>query len=230
MALAGEGAVCIWNDIAAEGRDEFYAWHIAEHMPERVGIPGFRRGRRYIAETRETSPEFFTLYETDSPQVLVGQDYVNRLNNPTPWTRRIMPAFRNTSRALTRVRASFGSGPGGILATLCLSVRAGEEDAMLRALATDILPRVAVLPQITGAHLCLTDEAASAMATTESRERADGQPAPSWVVLIEGCNLAPVERAIAATLNGPGFAAEGPATPGFYRLEHARLKTATVAG
>ena len=177
MALAGEGAVCIWNDITAEGRDEFYAWHISEHMPERVGIPGFRRGRRYVAVTTETSPEFFTLYETDSPEVLVGQDYLNRLNNPTPWTRRVMPAFRKTARALTRVRATFGQGPGGILATLRFAVGAGGEEAMVRALATDILPKAALLPQITGAHLCLTDQAASALGTRESREqRPNRQP------------------------------------------------------
>jgi hypothetical protein len=230
MALGGEGAVCIWNDITGDGRDEFYAWHITEHMPERVGIPGFRRGRRYIAHTRETSPEFFTLYETDSPDVLVGQDYLNRLNNPTPWTRRVMPAFRKTLRALARVRASFGQGPGGILATLRFSVGPGGQEAMVRALATDILPKAALLPQITGAHLCLTDQAASAIATTESREPTDSQAAPSWVVLIEGCNLAPVERAVEATLHGPAFAADGPAAVGFYRLEHTRLNTATLAG
>ena len=229
MALAGEGAVCIWNDITAEGRDEFYAWHISEHMPERVGIPGFRRGRRYVAVTTATSPEFFTLYETDSPEVLVGQDYLNRLNNPTPWTRRVMPAFRKTSRALTRVRASFGQGPGGVLATLRFSGVAGGEEAMVRAFATDILPKTALLPQITGAHLCLTDQAASATATTESKDRTDSQAAPSWVVLIEGCNLAAVERAVEASLHGPRFAANGPAACGLYRLEHTRLKTASAA-
>ena len=49
MSLAGEGAVAIWHDIAPEGREDFYAWHGEEHMPERVGIPGFLRGRRYVA-------------------------------------------------------------------------------------------------------------------------------------------------------------------------------------
>jgi hypothetical protein len=216
MALAGYGAICIWNDITADGRDDFYAWHIAEHMPERVGIPGFRRGRRYIASAAETSPEFFTLYETDGPEVHVGQAYLNRLNNPTPWTRRVMPAFRKTSRALTRVRASFGQGPGGILATLCFAV--------------DILPKVAAMPQITGAHLCLTDQAASGAATAESRSRTDSQAAPSWVVLIEGCNLAPVGRAVAAILSDSGFVADGPVTTGYYRLEHSRLKAASAPG
>ena len=230
MALAGHGAICIWNDITAEGRDDFYAWHVGEHMPERVGIPGFRRGRRYIASTSETSPEFFTLYETDSPEVLVGPDYLNRLNNPTHWTKRVMPAFRKTSRALTRVRASFGQGPGGILATLRCAVRAGGEEAISRALAADILPNVAVLPQITGAHLCMTDQAASGIATAESRERTDSQAAPGCVLLIEGCNLAPVEWAVAATLNDPKFATDVVATVGFYRLEHTRLTAASAAG
>jgi len=82
MSLAGQAVVAIWNGIAPEGRTEFYEWHNREHMPERVGIPGFQRGRRYIA--RYGTPEFFTLYEADSAEVLVGQDYLNRLNNPTP--------------------------------------------------------------------------------------------------------------------------------------------------
>src|SRR5919206_91425 len=73
MSLAGKGAVAIWNDITAEGRGIFYAWHGHEHVPERVGIPGFLRGRCYVAI--HGSPEYFTLYETDSPQTITGQDY-----------------------------------------------------------------------------------------------------------------------------------------------------------
>jgi len=99
MSLAGQGVVAIWNGITPEGRTEFFEWHNREHMPERVGIPGFRRGRRYIA--KYGTPEFFTLYEAESPEVLVGQDYLNRLNNPTPWTQRVPPMFfRDTSRGV----------------------------------------------------------------------------------------------------------------------------------
>ena len=70
MSLAGEAVVSIWHGIAPEGRDAFYAWHVHEHMPERVGIPGFLRGRRYIAE--RGGPEFFTLYEASTVEVLGG--------------------------------------------------------------------------------------------------------------------------------------------------------------
>ena len=79
--LAGEAVVAIWNDIPADTREQFYDWHINEHMPERVGIPGFRRGRRYIAIDAATRPEFFTLYELDTMQVAQGTDYANRLND-----------------------------------------------------------------------------------------------------------------------------------------------------
>ena len=57
MSLAGLGAVCIWHDLLPEARDDFHQWHNREHMPERVGIPGFRRGRRYVAVA--STPEYF---------------------------------------------------------------------------------------------------------------------------------------------------------------------------
>jgi len=72
--LCGQGVVAIWNGIADAGRSDFYEWHVREHMPERVDIPGFRRARRYRAVDRGTHPEFFTLYEVDTFGVLEGLD------------------------------------------------------------------------------------------------------------------------------------------------------------
>jgi hypothetical protein len=60
------GVVAIWHDLLPEAKDAFYEWHNREHMPERAGIPGFRRGRRYIATAG--GPEYFNLYEADSPR------------------------------------------------------------------------------------------------------------------------------------------------------------------
>ncbi len=230
MALAGEGAICIWNDITSEGRDDFYAWHLTEHMPERVGIPGFRRGRRWIAHDADTRPEFFTLYEVATPQVLEGQDYANRLNAPTPWTKRATQGFRNTQRALTRVRTSLGPGPGGLLLTLRFAVAEGAEDATATRLATETLPPLAALPQVTGVHLCLTDAAASAVKTAESRGRSDIEAPPDWVILIEGTNAAPVLAARDRLLATPAGKALLQPVAGLYRLEYTRLETAWAAG
>jgi hypothetical protein len=157
MALAGEGAICIWNDILPEHRAEFYAWHNEEHMPERVGIPGFRRGRRYIAVDGTAQPEYFTMYETESYEVLVGQDYTSRLNAPTPRTKATTASFRNTSRALTRVHASQGWGSGGILATIRFGCAFGTGPKFQGAMAAGPLQELVAQPQITGVHLCMTD-------------------------------------------------------------------------
>ena len=81
MSLAGMGVVALWHDLVPDAKEEFYEWHSRERMPERVGIPGFRRGRRYVAVNG--APEFFVLYEADSPEVLGGIDFLNRLNAPS---------------------------------------------------------------------------------------------------------------------------------------------------
>ncbi|MBI1244748.1 MAG: hypothetical protein GC202_07060 [Alphaproteobacteria bacterium] len=220
MALAGGGAICIWNDITPEGRDEFYAWHLHEHMPERVGVPGFRRGRRYIAIDATTRPEFFTLYETEDPGVMTSAAYLARLNAPTPWTKKATQGFRNTSRALTRVRASHGPGAGGILATVRFAVRPGRAQAIVDAMAGKLLPEAAAMAQISGAHFCATDSAASAEKTAESRGRPDILAAPEWVLLVEGCNEGPVRAASASILAGLDGLVDGAPDIGLYRLEH----------
>jgi hypothetical protein len=113
VSLAGEGAVAIWHDIAPEGREDFYAWHGQEHMPERVGIPGFLRGRRYVAIEAEL--EFFNLYEALSVETLKGQDYAARVNAPTPWTLSAVKHFRSVARSICRVAHSAGPAQGGLI-------------------------------------------------------------------------------------------------------------------
>lgn len=220
MALAGTGAILIWNDITPEGRDEFYAWHLAEHMPERAAVPGFRRGRRYVALDSATAPEFFTLYETESPDVLTSAPYLARLNAPTEWTRRATGAFRNTARALTRVAVSLGPGAGGMLSTIRFAVAHGREAGLVEGLRVAALPEAAALPQVCGVHLCLTDLAASAERTAESRERTDIGAAPAWAILIEACNEAPLRRAVDRVAEALGGLGAETITPGHYRFEY----------
>ena len=46
MSLLGKAAVAMWWNIRPEQRSEFGDWHSHEHFPERMSIPGFRRGSR----------------------------------------------------------------------------------------------------------------------------------------------------------------------------------------
>ena len=73
-AMLGDAAVIVWNDVSDEGRSRFYAWHDREHIPERLAIPGFRRGRRYIRPGH--SPEWLTLYEASDLAVVTSPAYL----------------------------------------------------------------------------------------------------------------------------------------------------------
>jgi hypothetical protein len=221
--LAGEAVVAIWNGIAPEARAQFYDWHTNEHMPERVGIPGFRRGRRYIAADADTAPEFFTLYEADTMQVLQGSDYANRLNNPTPGTRATTAQFRDTSRALSRVVVSHGPGLGGSL----LTIRFDCDEQHLLALRA-MVRAAAQATRATGAHLCMGDADASAVRTAETRDRTDIQVPPNIFIMVEATDTEALrdilqERAMA------GAGARGPFVRGPYRLEYVRNKTGFAA-
>ena len=220
MALSGKGAICIWNDITPEGREEFYDWHLNEHMPERAAVPGFLRSRRFIALENTTQPEFFTLYETRDPAVHTSEAYLARLNAPTPWTKIATQAFRKTSRALTEVQASLGPGAGGVLGTIRFAVEEGRRDEVIAKFSDDVLPVIAALPEITGVHLCTTDKDASASKTAESKDRADILTAPDWVVLIEGCGEVAVLRALASVQQAARDLFNGEANIGLYRLEY----------
>ena len=214
--LSGEGAVAIWNDIADAGRADFYAWHLHEHMPERVGIPGFRRGRRYIAADAATFPEFFTLYETDTMQVLQSQDYSNRLNAPTPWTKSATSHFRDTFRSLARVLESRGPGMGAAILTIRYDT--DDPDALL-----PLIRAAAEAPRITGAHLCVADRAASGVKTAEAQGRTDIQEPPAQFLMIEATDAA----ALADLAPNTALQAAGATqiTRGTYLHEYTRTKT-----
>ncbi len=220
--------VAIWHDLAPDARDDFYEWHNREHMPERVGIPGFRRGRRYVAING--TPEYFTLYEAVSPETLAGQDYINRLNAPTDWTKRVVPSFRNVARAICRVAFTQGVGSGGVMLTLRFAIDAAHREGTIDALRRRLLPPLAYRKGVAGVHLALADEAASRIDTAEKQVRADTTAVPAWIVLIEGNAVPDVEGAAADLV--PALNAHGAQTvlQAAYRLEFTRLKTPWAAG
>jgi len=229
---AGDGTavVAIWNDIRPEGRAEFFEWHNREHMAERVGIRGFLRGRRFVAI--EGRPEFFTLYDSEGPQVLSGPDYQERLNNPTPWTRRAITAFLNTSRSLCTVTCSAGAGEGGLMVTLRYEVAAGREAEMTAALAGRILPALAIRPGVVRVRLCVADHDASGVQSAEKKniERAR---VPGWIVLVEGgADAAALNAACDVLLSSTtlaGAGATGAVERGLYQLQYACFPAGAAA-
>ena len=137
-----------WSDVAPEHRTAYYEWHSREHMVGRVAIPGYQRGRRYLAV--EAERDFLVLYEVDDLAVVTGPAYMAKANKPSPLTQRTAQFVKNAVRGLAVVRASFGIGTGGYALTLRFDPRAGGESALAGYLTGDALPRAAERPDITG--------------------------------------------------------------------------------
>jgi len=184
--MLGKAAVAIWCDVAPEVREEFDDWHAHEHMPERLSIPGFLRGSRWAAA--DGGSGYFMLYETQSEATLTGAPYLERLNNPTPWSRKMMPHHRNMVRGLCRVEASFGGALGQALLTVRFS---GESKLDLAALASR--------KGLVAAHL-LRNVAHSSAQTTEQKLRG-GDAQPDWIALVTGYS-AEVVASLASELPG----------------------------
>ena len=105
------GILAIWNDCVPGREAEFEAWFQTEHLLERLSLPGFLFGRRHQAIRGSSS--FFNFYLTESPDVLTSKPYLERLDNPTPMTRKIMSEiFLNMSRTVCRRTVRAGAFRG----------------------------------------------------------------------------------------------------------------------
>ena len=106
MPLRGQGVLIIWHGITPEADRDMIRWHNTEHVAERIGVPGFLRGRRY--KDAQHALQYLDLYETEDVDTVRSAPYLARLNAPTPWTSRILPHFRDTVRLGCRVVTSAG--------------------------------------------------------------------------------------------------------------------------
>jgi hypothetical protein len=220
MSLLGEGALVIWHDIAAGCESDYNEWHSKEHMLERVAVAGFRRGHRYQA--RSGSPKFLNLYEVETLATLTSQPYLERLNHPTPWSRKAMGYIRNNNRTLCRVVASVGNGICAEFLTIQLAGAPGRSGALGRWL-TQAIPALAERPGVLGAHYLEGDLTASRTETEEKRLRAGSDAIADRVVLVGGYDadaLAEVRRTVLASAALVAQGAEETQQAAIYRLLH----------
>jgi hypothetical protein len=220
MPMLGKAVVLIWNDVTDEGRDAFHEWHNNEHIPERLAIPGFNRGRRLRGD--DAHPEWLTIYEADDLPVLTGDIYLERLNNPTPATRATVRHFRNTARSICTVSLSSGISTGGWICAARLDIAADAADGFARHLGDTLFPALTRHPSILAAHLCDADTQASNIETNEAKERAF--TVPTRIVLVEAATREAAEFAQQQFLH-PAFRAlcANPPAAGIYAMEIARL-------
>jgi hypothetical protein len=196
MALSGKAAVAMWWDILPAQREEFQEWHSREHFPERMGIEGFLRGSRWSHIDGGTG--FFVMYELASYETLTSPGYLRSLNNPTPWSAKMMPHHLNMVRSQCRLLASFGAGLGKAVLTIRLSPADGQAGP-LRAWLENLLARQAESQGIVGAHLLQTQTPQAAM--TQEQKIRGGDAVADWIVLLSSYETEALQHALANELS-----------------------------
>ena len=189
--MPGAAAVAIWFDLDSKIKDEFHDWHVHEHMPERLAIPGFLRGSRWVSVDGRNA--YFVLYELQDLDVLTAGPYLAHLNNPTPWSRKMMPHHQNMVRSLCRVQARFGTGLGQAMLTIRFS---GVDEKLV--------PWLSGLPARKGlvAAQLLRDAGSVQGGPTTEQEIRGGDQSADGIVLVNGYDADAV--ALAAQRAAPG--------------------------
>lgn len=194
MALRGDAFLAIWHDIAPGAHEDYIEWHTREHMPERLSIPGFTVGKR-LHNPALSRHVFGTIYAGETVEVFRSAAYLDRLNNPTPWTAAVAPSFQNFLRVACDRLATAGRGDGGTMATLRFDLTAAGEG--LRGAASDLVGRIAALPGVSAAHLGAARAEVSGVRTRETELRAAmAERGFDAVILVEGSSRAGLEVAL----------------------------------
>jgi hypothetical protein len=217
--MIGGAAVAIWCDIAMDVRSDFNHWHAHEHMPERLAIPGFLRGSRWVADHGEG---YFILYEAQSEEAITGRAYLERLNNPTPWSRAMMPHHRNMVRGACRVESRHGAGLGQALLAVRFAAP-GDAHERLRPWLAEILAAMPARPGFVSTGLLRHIAQPKAPLTMEQQLRG-GDRTPDWVVLANGYSAEALAAAAARELGDAELVAHGAiagsVVSGLYRLAY----------
>jgi antibiotic biosynthesis monooxygenase (ABM) superfamily enzyme len=98
-------------DINPEHEDDFNRWYNEEHLPDRVGLPGFISARRFISY--EDGPKYLAIYELENVDALQTEAYLALTSPRTEWTTKVESRFTSRLRAVyTEIFPPFeGLGP-----------------------------------------------------------------------------------------------------------------------
>ena len=213
------GAVlAVWTDAKADAEADFNEWYNRQHVNERCDVPGFLSGRRYSAISGR--PRYMALYETTSADILSSAPYRNALDNPTPWTRRIMPGFQGLTRAILNVEARNGRGYGATMASFRPRPGVTAPAALVEWLTRVAMPAVLEQPGITGAQLLRSGQNRSANDSAEGKLRSEADSTVEWAFFVEGTTPSQVRAACRTVLLQETLREHGAGTvyQGLYRF------------
>lgn len=181
METSSRAILCATLDISNGNDDNFVEWHSREHLIERIATPGFLRGRRFSRD--DASPKYLIIYDVDDLTSLSGREYVDRLNNPTEWTRATLPTFRGGARGAYKIVSRQGNTQGGYI--LLLRFLPNNPLSAKRLLGDLITNESRQSIGVTSVYLAEPDLPSSALDTEEAKISGNVVP-EEWVFIAEG--------------------------------------------
>jgi len=145
------------------------------------------------------------LYELDNADVMSSPGYLERLNNPTPWTQRIMPTLEQFRRGGGSIVARGGNpaGHGGHISI------ARFEDALPDRLAAreglELVKALAKVDWVVSAQIMSVKNDATAIATQEKSMRRSSEGEFAGLLLVESLDTGSLDRAIAQASESAGI-------------------------
>ena len=121
MALLGKGVLLNWGGVLPKHDLDYNLWHSLEHMPERMTVKGFLRAFRCVGlKGTNDNDKYFMMYDVKNKDILSSKQYLNKLNNPTDWTSKILSKYVYPSRAICEVikTTSLTNGLSGFFVTI----------------------------------------------------------------------------------------------------------------
>ncbi|WP_251881953.1 DUF4286 family protein [Achromobacter sp. Marseille-Q4954] len=187
-SLPPHGLLFVATDADPAHEVDFNRWYDREHVEERVRIPGFLSGARYLS--REGGRKYLGLYRTESLAAFTTADYRKAFERQTVWSVTNLDRMRDPMRRVCAVRAVTGFGSGSEIAVLPLPATNDSEALAARAQALG-----AELAQADGfvqSYLLVPD---AGLSTPLPRESADNRVlAPLFVVEASSAAAARVLR------------------------------------
>jgi hypothetical protein len=186
MALGGKGMLVVFTDVKSRDERDLNDWYNREHIDERVGMPGFRRARRYVSVGG--TPRYLATYECASVADLAAPAYLAVLANQTPWSQAVMARFTHFTRLTLRIQLDLTHGVGGAVTTVRFVPHTARKHALLKWLRDTVLPRAIKRPDMLGAAAGENDlDVANAPIQEKSMDRLRAEDI-EWLVMLEGAD------------------------------------------
>jgi hypothetical protein len=92
----------VMMDVDPEHEDEFNWWYNDEHLPERLGIPGYVSARRFVLEEGEGVLKYLCIWEMEDGSPLRSEEYQAQQRRPSELRDRALGHVKQRARGLYR--------------------------------------------------------------------------------------------------------------------------------